>query len=81
MLFVKKNKARYALYSKQMRFWLKGTTNMWEITGLNMYQNRMQFAENRRIIYTPRCVIYTPTITLQSVNFRDKFTLQKRVKN
>ena len=36
MLFVKKDKARYTLYSKRMRFWLKGTTNMWEITAENV---------------------------------------------
>ena len=53
---------------------------MWEIK-LKMYRNRVQFAENRRIIYTPRCVIYTPKFTLQSVIFTRKIYTQKRVKN
>ena len=57
---------------------------------LKMYRNRVrvEFAEHRCIIYTPRCVIYTPRcviytpkFTRKSVNFRAKFTLQKRVKN
>ena len=69
------------LAQRQMLFWLKGTTNMWEIK-LKMYRNRVQFAENRRIIYTPRCVIYTPArvilhpkIYTQKCNFlHAKFT-------
>ena len=57
MIFEKTKQTRYTLYSKRMLFWLKGTTNMWEIklpTG--------RVLRHAAVVFTVSCVCFGPVL-------------------